>query len=368
MGHSRLSPSSAGQWVHCPGSVSMRACFPETGRSQAAEEGTACHWVGSEVLLGRGTDPFEGRVAPNNVVITTEMVDAAKVYVGAVRSLVPLTAKITVEEKLVIKQIHENCYGTPDCWFFNVGQNELHIWDLKYGYGIVEPVENWQLICYAIGALGKVANRNTKITVHIVQPRVPHPMGYDRTWCFMGEELCEYADQLKNAALKALSATPGVVSGDHCRYCSALHACPAARKAALYACDYSDRAIPAKLSPEGMGVDLMILRKAETRLKSMISAREGQIIATQKAGINVPGWAQKHGKGRIIWDKPVEEVLALGEIMGIDLKAPEKAITPAKAGTAGLDSALIKAYSHAPTTGITLVPAEKSLASNAFSK
>jgi hypothetical protein len=47
--------------------------FPERADSDAAREGTASHWVASEVLVGRGAEPFTGRTAPNGVIITEEM-------------------------------------------------------------------------------------------------------------------------------------------------------------------------------------------------------------------------------------------------------------------------------------------------------
>lgn len=368
MSHSRLSPSAAGQWVHCPGSVPMRARFPETGRSESAEDGTAAHWVGSEVLCGRGADPFEGRIAPNKVVITMEMVDAARTYVGHVRSIAAPGNILNVERRTAASRIHPDCFGTPDAWHFNPGTRELHVWDLKYGFGIVEPFENWQLICYAIGALDSMAYGDMGITVHlhIVQPRASHRLGPIRTWSVQGDALRGYGNKLETAAVAALSADPQCVSGSHCAYCRALHACPSAQGAALRAVDISGAATPDLLDNASAAFEYRILLEAQRAIKHRLSAREGQLIAALNAGEPVPGLALEHGTGHAGWDRPVEELFALGDIMGVDLRSEPKAITPAQAKAKGLDAGIVAAYSSKKSTGYKLVSATATIAATVF--
>jgi hypothetical protein len=251
MSHSRVSPSSAHRWVHCPGSVVMSEQFPNPSGTAAAE-GEACHWIGSEVLSGRIA---LNTSAPNGVVLTDEMKDSAKVYVAAVHAKLngrAAPATCGIEQRVAIPRVHIECFGTVDCTLTDE-QGELHIFDLKYGFGIVEPWDNWQMICYAAGLLRPT---HRFVNIHIVQPRPFHASGPVRTWRVGVGILEEYIQRLHRAATIALQVDPPTTSGSHCKYCSARHACPAAQKAALHAIDYTDRAVAQQLPPEALAVEL----------------------------------------------------------------------------------------------------------------
>lgn len=378
MSHAVLSPSAAGQWRYCPGSIVMQAQFPETERSEAAAEGDAAHWVGAETLSGRGADPFIGRKAPNGVLIDEDMVDAATVYVGHVASIIdgPGARGIIVEKPLAIKRVHPECFGTPDARFYDAARKALHIWDLKYGFGIVEPKENKQLICYAIGALDELAETlktpfavlDQEITVHlhIAQPRAPHKMGPVRSRSLKGSDLRAWANELNAAAIEALSAEPKCVSGDHCKYCSARLACPAARNAAGNAIDMVDAATLHLLDNAAAVSEYFVLKRAEAAIKNRLGAREGNLIAKIEAGEVVPGLVMECGQGRLAWNKPVAEIIALGDALKKELRAPAAAITPTQAKQRGLSADIVNAYSSTGGAGLKLIPAEKSFAAQAF--
>lgn len=350
--HSRLSPSAAHRWVHCPGSIQMSEQFPDTSGA-AALEGEATHWVGSEVLSGRGGDPFVGRIAPCGVVITEEMVDAAKVYVAAVHSVTAVSKRL-VEHSVKIPTVHLECHGTPDCVVFGELE-ELHVFDLKYGFGVVEPWDNWQLICYAAA---HITPATRFVSLHIVQPRPFHYEGPHRTWRVGVNIIAERVAKLRAAAEEALSATPRTVSGTHCHYCTAMknNACSTGRGAAGNAIDLISHTRVELMSPEALSYALHTIFRAEEAIKFIRVGLESQAQGIFNKGGNVPGWMLQAGTGRQNWNVPVGEVIALSQVMGIDLCKSVATITPAQARKAGLPEEIVNMYSVRQSGEKKLVP------------
>lgn len=373
MSHAALAPSDSNRWLNCPGSVSMQKAFPETGPSEASEDGDATHWIAAEVLQGRGPDPFVGKTAPNGVIITEEMEESAKVYVEHVNSVVSNlgTVGVVVEQFTDIPRIHAECGGTPDTWWYDEANAILHIFDLKYGWGIVEPDENTQLICYAIGVMDSIVglvDQDTRVWLHIVQPRAPHRFGPCRVWEAMCSDLRGWANQLAAAGIEALGKDPRCISGEHCKNCSAAHVCLANQKAAYNAVDLVDSAEGYQLDNDAAVSEYFVLKRAEAAIKNRLSAREGNLIAKVQSGEHTPGIVLERGQGRAAWSKPIEEVFALGDALKKDLRAPLTAITPAKAKAKGIPVEIVSAYSSTGVTGLKLISADKSFASQAFKK
>jgi hypothetical protein len=330
----------------------MSEQFPNESGA-AALEGEAAHWVGSEVLSGRGGDPFVGRTAPNGVVITEEMVDAAKVYVAAVHS-VTAVGKRAVEESVVIARVHADCHGTPDCALTD-DRGEIHIFDLKYGYGIVEPWDNWQMICYAAGL---VRSQHQFVNIHIVQPRPFHYEGPHRTWRVGVQVLNKYITKLTAAATEALAPNPRTISGTHCHYCLAIknNACSTGRNAAGNAIDIISHTRVELMTPGALSYALHTIFRAEEAIKFVRIGLEAQAQGIINKGGDVPGWMLRAGTGRQNWNVPVAEVIALSQVMGIDLCKSVDTITPAQARKAGLPEEIVNMYSARQSGEKKLVP------------
>lgn len=361
-------PSAANRWIKCAGSIAMSAHFPENESSEAAKEGTASHWVASEVLFGR-PQPTPGMQDPDGTVISLEMIDGAWVYIGEISKTA--TTQIHPESKIQITRIHPLLKGTCDCWHFDPVSRTLHVWDYKFGYAFVDPFENWQLICYACGILDLlqidgIQDQQTTVVMHIVQPRLFHRLGPHRTWTVKASDLRGYINRLATAASLAMQPDPPVVSGDHCKYCEARHACMAAQQAAMFALEYSDTAHIELLPPDALAIELRTMQRAAAAIKYRLTGLEQQAIGCIQAGGMVPGFAVDRGTGRVKWTKPLGEVFALGDIMGIELRGEPTAITPAAAKRAGLDENVIASYSGAEESGLKLVSTENSLASMIF--
>lgn len=132
-------------------------------------------------------------------------------------------AKIFVEQKLDFSSYVPDGFGTGDAVI--VGDNKLHIIDLKYGKGVrVEAQDNTQLLLYAAGAMetfGMLYDFDT-IVVHIFQPRINNvsEASYKVT------ELQSWLDDyVKPRAQKAFRGEGDTVPGEWCRFCRVRQKC-----------------------------------------------------------------------------------------------------------------------------------------------
>ena len=376
-GHSRLAPSAAGVWVKCPASVIMQEQGLPNEQSEHAREGEASHWVGAEVLNNVKDKILdgEGSTAPNGVILTEEMVENALIYSNEVTRVLQDIPHCTlhIEEKVEAPYVHPESWGSVDAEAFDSrGNGTIYLWDYKYGYGIIEVFENWQMINYALGLLYKYTSEGgsvdpkTRVIMAIVQPRPFHEDGPIRVWETTAGELSEYAKTLSDAAGEALGPDPRVISGSHCRYCRARHACPAAHKAAMTAIDITGQAAIESLNPEALSYELSILRRAQEAIEYRLTGVEAQALAYIKQKGIVPGWGVKPGMSRVTWDGPAEDVFILGDINGIELRKPPEPITPKQAEKAGLPVELVNGNSSSSAAKLKLVPDDGSKAQKVF--
>lgn len=379
----RLRPSSANRWVPCPGSARMEAAFPEDEPSQAALEGSAAHWVAADWLTRWGTpnadlvrgDDYIGVFAENNIVVTAEMVEAVKVYVDDVMHTAQAVGglrSLWVEQEVQMLSVHQNNYGTLDCCCFMFAGDTLIIWDFKYGWGIVSPFENWQLLDYLIGVIDWMnANGHAlpaNIELRIVQPRPYHPEGPIRSWKFSILDLPKYTDKIRMSAQRAHSETNSPLApGLHCDHCRARHACDALTGAVCRYRDIVEQSLPNILNNEALGNELTMMQEMSALVKARKSGLEAQALAEFKNGNNVPGWGPETGQTKRIWKGGHDEVKALGQLFGVDLSEPGVK-SPAQAEKAGMDKESVKMYSTKPPGKLKLVPRDKNYAEKVFSK
>lgn len=375
--HAFLAPSSAFRWVRCALSASLEEAYPETEESPSSLEGTAAHWA-VQMLL-QGTPAAVGAQAPNGVAVTQEMLEAAElVRADVAATLGPDWAKSLVIEKAVqIPRVHPTQnWGTPDyrAWRWQPnGILRLTVWDFKYGHGIVEVFENWQLIDYAAGLLDEMHGYADEIEVELVviQPRAFHRSGTVRRWITSSAALAPYFDRLAAAASAALGPTPfATPTPEGCKNCAGRHACEALQRTAYVAADTAGRYGALDLSPHALGLELRSLKRAQALLEARVSGLEAQAAAAIKSGQLVPFWVMESTPGRLAWTKPAAEVFALGEMLGLKLQKDPEPITPAQAKAAAkaakIDGALFDAYATRPAGAVKLVADDGSKASLTF--
>jgi hypothetical protein len=250
--HAKLSPSSASRWMQCPGSVRLSAGIADKS-SVFADEGTAAHMLAErclrhelraehaagfyvDITRTRGLlfadEPGDGRFF-----VDDEMVDGVQMYLDHVRGLFSICDEHAIEQRLSLAHVHPDIFGTGDAVGYVMATDHLHVVDFKYGRGVaVEPNMNPQLLCYGAGALHAFETSGHKvrnITLHIVQPRAPHPNGPIRKCVVMRSAMSMWEVDLKLAALATEAKDAPLSAGEHCRFCRAAAVCPERRRASL---------------------------------------------------------------------------------------------------------------------------------------
>ena len=368
--HAFLPPSGAAIWVKCAAAPSMWQRYPEPEDSLESMEGTAAHWAFEQLFAGQNIDV--GLLAPNGVVLTDEMCEGAELFYDTVME--DHRGPHHVELRIDIPRVHLSNWGTPD--LFNWGttvagrglpeEMVLRIYDYKFGHGYVDEFENWQLIDYAAGLIG---DDDTHVTVQltIVQPRCYHRDGPVRRLTVRASELRAQINILRAAAEAAHEPNPIATVNPKCKHCSGRHACETYQRTALEAADLSMRSVPLDLTPQALGLELSMLKRAQAALDGRISGLEQSVEAAVKQGQRVPGWSIEYTNGRQAWMVPTDEVVALGEMMQVDL-SKKAVVTPKQAVKAGLDPALVDAYSFFPPGSPKLVPDNLSTLRKVFQK
>lgn len=381
--HAKLAPSSAHIWAGdgnpgtgCAASVALRQIYPEPDDTDEAREGTAAHHYVTELLQGR--DVPAGAAAPNGVPIDAEMVDCAQGLLVDVRDTyyaqVALGGdpKMYVETRVHMPIVHPDNWGTPDVLIIDRPRKKLFVWDYKYGHRFVDAVGNLQLIDYAIGALQTHGIPDADwphwtVQINIAQPRNYHRFGPIREWQTDGRTLLDvYVPLLRDAANAAMAPDPVYRTGEHCRDCSARHACPALQQAGAIAMDVSLRSAPVDLPPHALGLELRQIDDAIARLKARQTGLEEQAIGLIRSGTSVPFFTAQHSVGRERWTVPAAEAFALGEMYGVDLRKPPEPITPNQARANGIDAAVIDAYAERPRGALRLERVDDNAAALAF--
>jgi len=375
--HSIIAPSSAHIWGApngCTGWVLMSQQFPDLeDDTPEAAEGTASHEIGANLILRQAVgnisnraEHYVGRTAENGVIFNEEMFEMAQMYADDVGDIMRSTGvfggpNFNVEQRIKAPKIHELSEGTPDMWLFDQKTGHLYVWDYKFGFELVEVFENWQLINYVEGILelleiNGIADQHITVHMRVAQPRAYHRDGEIREWVVKASDLRAHFNTLHMNAHIALSADAVCRSGPHCKHCSARTHCDTAIRAGMGLYEVSMKPTPIDMSPEAKGVQLAIVKRARKQLESLEAGFEEQIKHDIRNGKNVPGWISQMGKGREKWNKPDAEVIAMGDLMGFDIRKPLEAITPKQAVKLGIDDTVIKAYSITPNTGLKIVP------------
>ena len=359
----------------------MAQLHPQTEETEESREGTAAHGLG-ERLIARGVSTPEtvpesvrseyiDTPADNGVIITDEIFDSAWTYANdVVREIKARPGCIHASEHPVeAKSIHALSFGTVDQYLYY--DRELIVWDFKHGHGVVDEFENWQLINYVAGLLEEhgidgYTDQHITVRMRIVQPRAYSGDGAVREWAVKASDLRGYFNTLSNNAAIALGPNAPTRSGEHCKHCTARHACTAALTAGIQLFEAAAMPTPVELSAEALGVQLAIVKRARKQLEYLETGYEEQAKGMIRSGKSVAGWSLEPSYGREKWAKPTGEVLALGDLIGVDLRKPAQAITPKQAKDKGIDEAVISAYSERPSAGLKLTPADNKKAKKVF--
>ncbi|MBR8700269.1 hypothetical protein IX317_000609 [Fusobacterium sp. DD29] len=295
MAHALLGPSSAERWMACPPSVLLTKDMPNE-TSDFALEGTVAHAVCENKLLsllGKITEKqcnSEIEKLKKHRLYDKEMLDHAETYTDFVMEQVYAYTNpfVAVEQKIKFADYVPDGFGTADCLL--VGGQTLQVIDFKYGKGVeVSPVENKQMLLYALGAwLSINLFYDIKhIKMSIVQPRI----GNIETWECDLEYLLQFAEEAKKKAALAVKGEGEFNPGEHCKFCKAKATCRALADKNMELAKFEFRK-PPELTPEEVGA---ILEQGK-QLQDWIKGLQDWALQECLNGKEVPGWKAVNGR------------------------------------------------------------------------
>lgn len=364
--HARLSPSGSKKWLACPGSITLEAAFPDES-STYSDKGTAMHTVAKMCLTEhwQASKAIGTKVHVHNpgeltrvVVFTEEMADETQNYVDTVRFMA--IGNLLLVEKRVD---YSNWCGVPDQFGtadaivlieIRPGEHELVVIDLKTGYFRVNPEENSQGLCYALGALNLFEMSHNIVQVRIGIYQESH--GGLREWTCSMDDLMAFADKLKGAAMRVelaasqhgsidsaawegmyLNPTP---NEQECAFCRARPTCPAAAKmiedtvgATMQMCvdSFEDVSKPKPITVPHDPIKLSQAMKACGFLEDFVKDVRAEVERRLLAGEAVDGFGLELGRqGARKWtdEEAVTEIMrkrfrfTIEETFDLSLKSP----------------------------------------------
>lgn len=373
--HWPLAFSSAARWVECPGSVQLSQDVPPQPDDEHTLTGNAADWVAKQYAAGvevpYGADiPTVPRYKVDYEMIAGAKLWAKSISYGAVSGM-----------PVVSTSIHPTAAGgEPDGWVWNAIERLLELPDYKFGFGVVEVFENWQLAGYAISileSLDLLSDPDVKVRLRIVQPRAYHKDGPVRDWLTTVGELRAYWNIMRTAAREALPPkgsdeelalvlhrrpAPRTKTGPHCLHCPArLVNCKTLQGAVMSATEFIGCATQTNMDPTSLGIMLSIVDSLATLVEAYQTGLHAQADGLMRKGKQIPGWKMERGKSNLSWNQgvTVSDIDTLGMLLNKDMRKPPTvhaaSITPTQALAAGVDEAVMAGMSWRPPGAMKLV-------------
>ena len=295
--HAKLSPSSAGRWINCPGSIALtEASQIEEKTSEYAEEGTRAHALAEKKLKH-----FMGKIKRKPAKCSdAEMEEATSFYADRVIEIFNASGKgaqLKIEQQFSLDEWVPESFGTSDAVILS--DDALEVIDLKYGKGIrVSAVNNPQLRLYGLGALRQYQDlfNIKKVRMTIIQPRLDHISTEE----LKVNELRKWADEnVVPAAQEAFNGIGEIKPGEWCRFCPVNATCRrrAEENLELAKMEFRDADL---LSSEEIGE---VLEKAD-ELQKWVKDIQAYALKEALNGEKFEGWKLVEGRSnRIITDQ-----------------------------------------------------------------
>lgn len=237
--HSHFGASSSYRWINCPASVALCTKAPKQKSSFEANEGTAAHELAELCLTSRKMPRnYIGQsIKVDGMIfeVDEEMSENVSVYVSEILKVASVKTNPGVKDKYEIETKfnldwlgREGMWGTCDAHLPDREHRILYVFDLKYGeHSPVVAEENYQLMYYALGILGKYgAKAFDTVRLVIVQPRCAKTGTTE--WDISVKDLMDWA---KNVLIKAYdeacSENPSFGPSEKaCKWCNGKALCP----------------------------------------------------------------------------------------------------------------------------------------------
>jgi hypothetical protein len=327
--------------IRCSGLARAMACaghlffedLPEDVSSPAAQEGTACGELLRHML--EGTQP--PAEASNGLAFDEDMWFHMRPIADSI--LANASGPVRCEQRIdwrasqgvVIRGSYDVSYIGKD--------GRLWVEDLKYGWGLVEAKENWQLLGYAIGESIRLGGAHGDIALRIRQPRPHHEDGPCRTWELTKAELAGYAQRISARAAEIEAGEKGLATGAHCRYCRAALACPAAGKAFFRGVEVAHEFVQDSVDDRELGFQLTLIDRVAEMVKLKADALKALAAERIARGGIVDGYVTEAAYGDRKWKKGVSPEV-IRALTGKDV-VEQTMLSPAKAEKIGVPKEVV---------------------------
>lgn len=362
MAHSSHAPSSAGRLAECAGYPALLAAGDTIETDpEAAELGDLAHFHGSQILKQMfAREPVE---MPGDPELSYHLRGYA-VHLSAVTAgIMPDLAVAGVEARGHAKKIHALAWGTADFSGYVPARKSIVIRDLKYGWGIVNPVRNKQLIVYAQAELEKwepyvLPGDIEYIDVGVYQPRPNHRDGPARNWVVPIAEWPQHVEEVRQAYIRSTAPNAPLTAGAHCANCNVAHRCGVLEEYTGTVYEHTGMQYPATLSNKSLGREIKVLEGMEAALKAKRLRMQILALTRINEGQVVPGLSIVKTPGHRKWKAEVD-VKKTGEQLGVEL-VKETPISPHQASLAGVPDELLTAFTYRPSGAAKLITIDAS--------
>ena len=296
--HALLSASGSHRWIACPPSARLEECC-QNKESDAAKEGTVAHELCElkvKVQLGEDVSMSEYEALKEKPLFTKEMDACTNIYADyCIDTAKEENGLPLIEVELDLSSYIPEGFGTVDCVI--VSEDTLHVIDFKYGRGVeVSPVENSQLMIYALGAYDLYSPiydfKTVKLT--IVQPRLS---AEPKTWECDVQHLLDFAEKLKPIADLAFKGGGDFAPSEHtCLFCKVKYTCRARADKNL-ATMFLQEKDPYTLSNDEIGEILAKVSDFPKWIKDLEDYALEQLLA----GKEIKGYKAVEGRSSRVW-------------------------------------------------------------------
>lgn len=314
--------------------------------SQSAEEGEAA----SELLAASLSNRQVTDVSKNGIYYDEDM----KFFVAEIVDDIKKRGTTFLCEEKIDWQTRSGIWikGRYDCAFID-NRGFLCIEDLKYGFGLVEVEQNWQLISYAIGEIIRRAQSFEKIALMIHQPRAHHENGTSREWLISYSQLLEYKEMIEKRMQEIVDGRKDFFTGQHCKYCpGAAEQCTAFNRLFHNSLEVCTTFFKDSISNQELSRQLDAIKRAEEVLKvkqdSLVELGSSRI----KRGEIIPNYVQTNQYSNRQW-KPGISPDSIKIMTGKNV-IEQRFMTPAKAEKNGVSKKLIENLTQRVFTGVKL--------------
>ena len=376
--HSPFGGSVAARVLSCPASVGFIAKVPAYLRkvSAYAERGTALHTALALLIdNARSLDGLVGEIISGYTITRDDVENALRPVYAYVDALLDTPgAEFYLEQRVLFPTV-AGAFGTTDL-IVRIGAT-IRIVDFKFGSGVRvaalypdgnDDVINAQLLFYAAAARHSLPNFFAgvdEIVLTILQPQSIEPGAeMESSVTVTNAELDAFVVAFHAARAEALSPTPRLERGAHCRFCPARPICPEHTGPLL---DLAQFAVPTTASPstdaylQALAAGLNLV----DAIKDIRTALHDQAKRALENGDQVPGYALSAGRAERHWhdeNAAIDALIRLGlaheDFIAEAMRSPKQVELRAKARGLKVPTELIVSR----RSGVSLVRSENARA------